>query len=669
VETRGLVVGVDTGGTFTDVFLSDGRVLKRGSTPVDPSVAIVEALQAVGVGEHDAVGHGTTVATNAVLERKGARTVLLTTAGFEDVLEIRRQNRPQIYNLYASWPAPLVGRDARLGIVERLDWEGNELTPLSSGSLRTMIDAVRAIDPESIAICLLFSYRNPEHEERCAAALREACPDVPISVSHRVSPRYGEFERTSTTVVNAYVMPVMDRYLRSLQERLDQMLVRSLHVMQSNGGLVAAESAARLPVATVLSGPAAGVIGAQSLARAAGEERIVTFDMGGTSTDVAVVPGEPEITDEGAIDTFPIAVPMLAIETVGAGGGSIARVDAGGALHVGPDSAGAEPGPAAYGRGSAATVTDANLVLGRLTSNGLLGGTMPLDMARARAAIETIAGALGTSVEGAAWAIVRLANSNMERAVRSVTLQRAHDPRDFTLVPFGGAGPLHAAELADGLGMTRILIPPHPGVLAALGLTVPDLVRDYGRTVLLPLAGEAVEQLHAVFDALRDQANVDLRDEPLFGTPEHSLSVDMRFTGQSFTLPVPFTDELDLLATRFAERYRERYGYVPDVESMEMVNAHLRVRLPRLHRPEVVPPWPEPPRSLPSRQFFFGDPVRIDAVLPADALVHWRPSLSPGATVVGPAIVEQYDTTITVPPGWTGVVDARFNLRLEPGSA
>ena len=339
---------------------------------------------------------------------------------------------------------------------------------------------------ESVAICLLFSYRNPAHEVACAEAVRAVLPDVPVSLSHLIAPRYGEFERTSTTVVNAYVMPLMERYLRSLEASLRESDVRSLHVMQSNGGLVPTETAATFPVQTVLSGPAAGVIGAQALARAAGEDDIVTFDMGGTSTDVAVVAGEPEVTDEGSVDTFPLMVPMLAIETVGAGGGSIARVDAGGALHVGPESAGADPGPAAYGRGTAPTVTDANLVLGRLSPAGLLGGGMPLDLERARSSLQPIAGALGVSCESAAWAVVRLANSNMERAVRAVTLQRSHDPREFTLVPFGGAGPLHSAELADGLGMTRILIPPHPGVLAALGLTVPDLVRDFGRTVLRP---------------------------------------------------------------------------------------------------------------------------------------------------------------------------------------
>jgi N-methylhydantoinase A len=662
---RGLVVGVDTGGTFTDVFLSDGRVFKLPSTPHDPSRAIVDALHTLRVGEGDIVGHGTTVATNAVLERKGARTVLLTTAGFEDVLEIRRQNRPKIYDLYATWPAPLVGRDSRLGIRERLDWEGAVLTALDGHSLHAAVERMAPLGAESVAICLLFSYRNPAHELECAEAVRASLPHVPISLSHLVAPRYGEYERTSTTVVNAYVMPVMDRYLRALEQSLSDSGVRSLHVMQSNGGLVPVDTAARFPVQTVLSGPAAGVIGAQALARDAGEQAIVTFDMGGTSTDVAVVPGEPEVTDEGSVDTFPLMVPMLAIETVGAGGGSIARVDAGGALHVGPESSGADPGPAAYGRGMAPTVTDANLVLGRLSPAGLLGGAMPLDLERARRSLRPIAKALGVSLESAAWAVVRLANSNMERAVRTVTLQRSHDPRDFTLVPFGGAGPLHAAELAEGLGMTRILIPPHPGVLAALGLTVPDLIRDYGRTVLLPADDVSVPLLDAAFSSLRREVPGDAGDDELFGHPEFTRSVDMRFVGQSFTLPVTFHDEIAALCDAFRDRYRRRYGYVPSGEPMEIVNARLRVRLPRVDRPAVIPPWPEPARGVERRSVHFGDPIRIDRVTPLDVLVAWRPSLPVGTEMVGPTIVEQYDTTTTVPPNWVARVDPRFNLLLE----
>jgi N-methylhydantoinase A len=666
VEGAGVVIGVDTGGTFTDVFVSDGRVFKLPSTPHSPAQAIMSGLQQVGVGARDAVSHGTTVATNAVLERSGARVVLLTTAGFEDVLEIRRQNRPEIYNLDARWPAPLVSREGRLGVPERLDWQGNVLEAVDDASLDAVVREAAQIDPEAIAICLLFSYANSTHEERCAAAVsRVLGPDIPLSVSHRIAPRYGEFERTSTTVVNAYVMPVMKRYLDALQNELSAAGVRHLHVMHSNGGMVGAAAASERPVSTVLSGPAAGVVGAHALAADAGHEQIITFDMGGTSTDVSVVPGSVLESEEGDIESFPLMVPMLAIETVGAGGGSIARVDPGGGLHVGPQSAGADPGPAAYGHGDLPTVTDANLVLGRLSAEGLLGGTMRLYPERSRTAIATIAEPLGLSVEQVAWAIVRLANSNMERAVRTVSLQRAYDPRRFTLFPFGGAGPLHAAELAEGLGIRSILVPPHPGVMAALGLTVPDLVRDYGRTILTPVEAGCERALNAAFSVLEDDALRDTEREDLFGEPVLTRSVDVRYVGQSFDLRVPYVSDVDDLRRRFVGLYVERYGYSLEAEPVEVVNVRVRATLPRRERPRIVPSWPETSHQRENRSVMFGSSVRLDDLHDEDTNVYWRPALDRGAVLEGPALVEQYDTTTVVPPGWSVRVDDHFNLLME----
>jgi N-methylhydantoinase A len=661
-----LAIGVDTGGTFTDIFASDGKVLKVPSTPHDPVAAILEGLRQAGAGAHSAVAHGSTVATNTVLERKGARTVLLTTSGFEDVLEIRRQNRPAIYDLSARWPAPLVPHERRLGVPERLDYGGNVLEPLAWRAAEGLAREAGGLGAEAIAVCLLFSYMNASHEAALATSLRAFLGnEFPISLSHQVAPQYGEYERTSTTVVNAYVMPKMRDYLRSLEREVASLGVRDFHVMHSNGGLVRAEVAAQRPVQTVLSGPAAGVVGAQAVAAQSGRDRIITFDMGGTSTDVAVVPGEVLAGSDGEVSSFPLLVPMLTIETVGAGGGSVAWVDAGDGLHVGPESAGAQPGPAAYGRGEEPTVTDANLVLGRLAPSGLLGGSLPLDLERARSALDTIASRLDMSVEQAAWAVVRLANSNMEGAVRTVSLQRGYDPRTFTLVPFGGAGPLHAADLATGLGIQEVMVPPHPGVLAALGLTVPDLQRDYVRTVLTLLDDHTLLKLDSAFVVLEEGARQDLGDEVLFGEPGMTRTVDVRFAGQSFELRVPYADEVEALRERFEERYRERYGMTGIRGQVEVVNIRLRATLPRLEDPRLVPPWPEEPRPDGHRVIWFGSSLGVAGLEPVEARIHWRPSLPAGVMLPGPAVLEQYDSTTLVPPGWTARVDKFFNVVLK----
>ena len=666
-----VVVGVDTGGTFTDVFASNGKVLKVPSTAREPVRAIMEGLRSIGLTARDAVAHGTTVATNAVLERKGARTALITTAGFEDVIEIRRQNRPALYDLLARWPDPLVPAEMRFGVNERLDYQGNVLVRLDQAHLARVIDRISG-EAESIAICLLFSYANPGPEREVAKALRERGGEAwSISVSHEVAPQYGEYERCSTTVVNAYVMPVVRTYLRTLDEELAALGVSRLHVMHSNGGLVSAATVAERPVLTILSGPAAGVVGAHAVARPAGHKDIITFDMGGTSTDVAVVPGEVLERNEGEISSFPLLVPMLTIETVGAGGGSMARVDAGGGLHVGPESAGADPGPAAYGTGVEPTVTDANLVLGRLSPRGLLGGAMSLDLERAHAAVGSLSDTLGLTVEQAAWAVIRLANSNMERAVRSVTLQRGYDPRRFTLFPFGGAGPLHAAELAEGLGITQILVPPHPGVMAALGLTVPDLQRDFYRTVLLPLQAQTETHLDDTFAGLEEQAREELEREELadFGAPVLYRSVDARYVGQSFELRLPYVAGAERLRSDFDQMHEQRYGYCTPSHPVEVVNLRIRGSLPRLERPRIVPDWPERGRPREERAVWFGSSVGVGDLGPAVAEVLWRPSLERETTVVGPAIVEQYDSATVVPPGWRAIVDDMFNLlltRTEP---
>lgn len=661
-----LAIGVDSGGTFTDVFASDGTVLKVASTPQEPAAAVLAGLRQIGAGPDSAVAHGTTVATNAVLERKGARTVLLTTSGFEDVLEIRRQNRPSIYDLKARWPEPLVPAERRLGVPERMEYRGNVLQALSPVAADAVARQVESTGAEAVAVCLLFSYVNASHETVLAAAVRAVLGQTfPISLSHEVAPLYGEFERTSTTVINAYVMPRIRSYLDVLRREITQLGVQIFHVMLSNGGLVRSEVAAERPVQTVLSGPAAGVVGAQAVARAAGRERIITFDMGGTSTDVAVVPGVILDGTEGEVSSFPLLVPMLTIETVGAGGGSIAVMDAGGALQVGPESAGADPGPAAYGRGDRPTVTDANLVLGRLGPTGLLGGGLPLDLARARSALAVIALRLALTLEETAWAIVRLAISNMEAAVRTVTLQRGYDPRTFTLLPFGGAGPLHAVDLAAGLGIREVLVPTHPGVLAAVGLTVPPLQRDYLRTVLRAFDLDAANRLRTEFERIEDGARRDLGGEVLFGELTMTRSVDLRFAGQSFELRVPYSDNLDEMRAHFGKIYRERYGRDGISDRLEVVQVRVRATLPRLQAPRIVPNWPEDCRPEGRRRVWFGSTLGLEGLEPMETRIVWRPSLAIGTAIEGPSVLEQYDSTTLVPPGWTAEVDEKFNLLLS----
>jgi N-methylhydantoinase A len=664
-DDSALVIGVDTGGTFTDVFSSAGRVSKVPSTPDNPVRSIAEGLRSGGMAPGHAVAHGTTVATNVILERKGARAALITTAGFEDVLEIRRQNRPALYDLNARWPEPLVPHDRRLGVRERLDYQGAVLTALEPREVDRLVSAIQADDAgiEAVAVCLLFSYVNPAHELAILTRLRAAVgADLSVSLSHLIAPRYGEFERTSTTVVNAYVTPVMARYLRSLHDATTAAGARTLHIMQSNGGLVSAEAAAKRPVNTVLSGPAAGVMGARALASRAARHDIITFDMGGTSTDVAVVSGGVTESGEGEISSFPLLIPMLAIETVGAGGGSLARVDDGGGLHVGPGSAGADPGPAAYGKGTAPTVTDANLVLGRLSPRGLLGGSMPLDVERARAALRSIAGALSLTTEQAAWAVVRLANSNMDRAVRTVTLQRGHDPRRFTLFPFGGAGPLHATELAAELGIREILVPPHPGVMAALGLTIPDLQRAYERTVLLDLDAGIHQPLERAYIDLGERARAELSADDQFGDFTTQRSVDMRYAGQSFELRVPYSELATDLETAFARAHEERYGYFAPGRPIQVVNVRLVATRPRLKPPRVVPDWPEAQRPARSREVWFGAAAGLRDIRPVETAILWRPALARGTRIAGPAVVEQYDSATVLPPEWHATVDDGFNL-------
>ncbi len=515
-------VGVDTGGTFTDfVFERDGRLnlFKLPSTPSDPSLAIQQGLDRICAEtgarlDRIEVVHGTTVGTNALLQRRGARIALVTTKGFEDVLVIGRQARPELYNLNAVKPPPLVADELRLGISERVIASGEVLEPLNERHLRTLVRKLKREKVEAVAISLLFSFLHPEHEERIASALESL--DVPLSMSSRILPEYREYERTSTVVINAYLQPLMGRYLK----RLSSAGELNLRVMQSSGGSISADVAAAEPVRTILSGPSGGVVGALRAAQSGGIKNVITFDMGGTSTDVALCDsGAIRTTNEAVVAGLPVAVSVMDIHTVGAGGGSIARVDEGGSLRVGPESAGADPGPACYGRSLLPTVTDAHVVLGHFGTTTLLGGEFKLDEKRAWEAMEKLAQDLSNVTNKrvtaiiAAEGVLSVANTNMERALRHISVERGHDPRQFALLPFGGAGGLHAVDLARALRIPSVIVPTSPGALSAVGVLVADVIKDQSRTVMFTNEPKQIARLGKVFGEMEKEATKVLRAE------------------------------------------------------------------------------------------------------------------------------------------------------------
>ena len=547
--------GVDTGGTFTDFVFWDGdqlRSAKRPSTPDDPSQAILSGVAETRVLRH--LVHGSTVATNALLERRGVETAFVSTAGFEDMLEIGRQNRPRLYDWSGRGREELIPRNRRFGARERTTFEGEIVLPLESDEVERIVSDVKASGAASVAVCLLHAYAAPAHEKRLGDALRAA--GLHVSLSHEVLPEYREYERASTTAVNAYVSPLMRGYLQRLASNLGA--TTRLRVFQSNGGSMSAETAGREAVHTVLSGPAGGVRGAAAVAAAAGFDRILTFDMGGTSTDVALCDGGLGLTQESRVGGLPIRVPMLDIHTVGAGGGSIAYWDAGGALRVGPESAGADPGPACYGRGDRPTVTDANLILGRIDPGKFLDGAMELDSDRARSVLSAFAAKGGVPVERAAEGIITVANSNMERALRRITVDRGLDPREFTLVAFGGAGPMHACELADRLEIPTVLAPRDAGVLSALGMLTADVVRDFSQSVLESDPGP-------VFEQLESRARRELTEDGFTDIALHR-SVDLRYRGQSFEITLPWNAR-----ESFGAKHEQLYGYRRDDSPIETV--------------------------------------------------------------------------------------------------
>jgi N-methylhydantoinase A len=651
-------LGVDVGGTFTDlVALVDGSVVtaKVPSTPRDQSEGMIRAVTQAELASAEVAhfAHGTTVATNALLERRGARTALVTTEGFRDVIEIGRQDRASLYDLTARHPPPLVSRELRFTVRERMGSAG-VLVPLEDDEVRRVVDEIRAADVEAVAVCLLFGFLYPEHEQRLGAAIRDGIPGVHVSLSSEVLPEFREYERFSTTVGNAYLAPVLSGYLHGVERRLEGSTMPAPRVMQSSGGVLAIEDAAEHAAACVLSGPAGGVVGAARVAQAAGYANVLTFDMGGTSTDVAsVVEGTVGTTTEAVVGGVPIKLPMVDVHSVSAGGGSIAWVDQGGALRVGPRSAGAQPGPAAYGGGGDdATVTDASLVLGHLADGARLGGDVVLQRELAESAVARIARELGIDVDAAAEGIVEVASTEMVRALRVISVQRGLDPRDFAMVAFGGAGPMHACALAEELGVSTVLVPRAGGVLSALGLAISDARRDFSAPILSSVDDLDPSRIREVIDELGRVAERDL------GRARHLPAADLRYRGQSYELTVD-ADDLGTLEDRFHALHQQRYGYRMDDEPVEVVS----VRLTAVAEadPTRLPEEADPPErsSDPSKRAVRSGGEWIDMPV-------WdRDQLGRGSQISGPAVVELREATCVVRPGWEGRVNTTGTIVLE----
>ncbi|WP_440771059.1 hydantoinase/oxoprolinase family protein [Natronorubrum sp. DTA28] len=662
-ETDDTRIGVDVGGTFTDVALTvDDRLVTAKVPTTDPQqLGVLEGIRkaceraSIDPGEIDAFAHAMTVSVNALLERGGAETALVTTEGFRDVLEIGRQNRPDLYDLEAEKPDPLVPRQRRYEVAERTTTDGVE-QPVDPDEIRDLAASLRESSVEAVAVCLLHAYADSKNERVVTEILREELA-VPVSASHEVLAEFREFERTSTTAVDAYVRPAIDRYVGRLVDEAEDAGIPAPRIMQANGGIADPETVREHAVTTTLSGPAAGVVGAAATVDDADVEGLVTFDMGGTSSDVSLVrDGQAERTTDAEIAGLPIRTPMVDVNTVGAGGGSIAWVDSGGALRVGPRSSGAEPGPACYGRGGTEpTVTDANVVLGYIGPETALGGEMTLDVEAAHDALERLADEAGLeSALEAARGVYRVANATMTRTIRAVTVERGHDPREFAVVAFGGAGPMHAAALADSLEVDRVVVPRPGGVLSAFGLLAADESYDAVRTVGVPLESAEPADLESVYDDLVADVLADASDRD---AAEVERAADCRYAGQSFELTVPVDEsfDADAVAERFHASHEQAYGYAMD-ESLEVVNLRATATVPGTE-PTVRHEGTGDAR-LGSRDAHFPG----TGVEPRETTVYDRDRLASGATISGPAILEQAESTTVVPPNWGGEILADGTL-------
>lgn len=683
-------VAIDVGGTFTDAVLTDAAghglvAVKVPTTPADRAIGVMNGIRAVakaaGVDPADVVEvvHGSTTGTNALIERTGAKVGFLTTAGFRDMLEIGRVMRPEegLYDFTVDRPPPLVPRYLCREAVERIDADGNVVTPLDEASVRAAAEVFAREKVEAVAICFLFAHRNPAHEERAAALIAQRLQDVPISVSSRISPEYREYERASTTVMNAYLTPVMSHYLRNLEARLAAEFGKTrLSIIQANGGSTSVEHAKAKAVTTVNSGPAGGVVAAAFYGRKHGRRHIVSVDMGGTSFDIGLIEeGQSRVTTEGDFQGLPVKIPIIDLHIIGAGGGSIAWIDPGGALNVGPQSAGAEPGPACYGRGGTEpTVTDANLVLGRLNPGNFNAGQMALDLEAAQRAIGALAARMKTSPEEAALGVVKVVNANMTKGIATVTIQRGIDVRDFSLVSFGGAGGVHAVDLARDLAMAEAVIPPLPGTFSAIGLLATEMRHDYVTALGGLIANDAdADDLEAKFRAMEAEGRAELAAQG-FDDCRMRLTrmADLKVVGQTYELMLPLPDQgtvtrdgIAALLAAFGTLYRERYAFFFEGEAIEIVN--LRLSAEGLNAPVAFPETTEAggdpaPARAGKRPVYFEGGGWIDTN------VYRRGTLTRGMIVAGPAMIEEETSATLIPPGAEATVAADGGLMIAPGS-
>ena len=669
----GGTVGIDVGGTYTDLYFSGAegrveRVIKVPSTPADPSIGLIDALRAAGIqpGDLDQILHGTTIATNAVIERRGARCALITTRGFRDVLELGRRDRPHMYGL-TGIQRPLIPRDCRWEVDERLDYQGNVLTPLAVRQVRELAQVLKGEKVDAIVVSLLHSYANPAHEEQIRDILQEVEPAWEIVISSAVIREYYEFERTSTAVVQGYLQPLVSRYAKSLLQKLDDWgFDRQTLIMQSNGGVVPVSQLGNRAAFIVRSGPAAGVMAAAELAAEAGYDRIITGDMGGTSFDVAVViEGKPAIAENTLLDfRVPLRLPMIDVHTIGAGGGSIAHIDRAGILQVGPESAGAYPGPVCWDRGGAQpTVTDANVVLARIDPSRPIGIERDsLDIERGRAAIGTLGRKLGLGVEETAEAILAVVNQRMAGRIRLLSIERGHDPRDFAFVAFGGAGPVHGAALMQEVGIGAMLVPPYPGVLCAMGCASANVRYDYSRTVERVITEIDPAAVTRIMREQRAEGEAQIRDsEAPVDTLAATHAVDMAYLGQIHAMRVPVEADwpLDRMATAFQDAYRAEFGNTLAGIPVMVINVRTTVegKRGRAARQGNGAAAAQAPRPHGRRRVHFGEWL--------DTPIYRREDLKPGMAFAGPAIIEQSDTTTVVEPRMALRVDRFHNLIVE----
>jgi N-methylhydantoinase A len=653
------IVGVDTGGTFTDFIYKskDGwGVYKLLSSPSNPADSLLKGLKTVLKTNDYKVVHGSTVATNAILERKGAYTTLITNKGFEDVIEIGRQNRTQLYNLHYKRNPQLIPKELRFGIECRINSQGEIVKDIDETELENLVRKLEKLKLESIAVCFLFSYLNPEHELKVQEALSSL--NIPISLSHKILSEFREYERASTTIINAYVSPKMKRYIKNIIEETQG---NELRIMQSNGGSISADVAMKESVRTILSGPAGGAVGAYEIGKMAGYSKLITFDMGGTSTDVALINDTLPLTFESTIADFPVKVPMIDIHTVGAGGGSIAYVDAGGSLRVGPESAGADPGPICYGKGEQITVTDANLYLGRIVPEFFLGGNMPIDRNRLNEYFKNMSKKIGLSEIELAEGILDVANASMEKAIRVISVEKGFDPREFVLFSFGGAGGMHAAFLAKLLHIPKVFIPKNPGILSAIGMLMADIIKDYSLTVMLNNDNSNFSNINELFTPLDKQGIKELKNE---GVSEKNIILehylDMRYFGQSYEIMVPFSENY---IEDFHNLHKQTYGYADENKRIEIVNIRLRAKgIPQKPKFDIMEcsnnKLIDPSSILDIRDVIFDFAFHKTKIID-------RNKLQCGNIIEGPAIIVEYSSTISIPPDSLVHIDKFGNLIID----